>query len=92
MDPDAIVMVLPSDHFIGDEARFRSVLAEAVASAERGRVTTVGIVPTRPETGYGYIEVGAALEGSAKQVVRFVEKPDRTRAGTRGCSSSAPVT
>ena len=80
MDPDAIVMVLPSDHFIGDEARFRSVLAEAVASAERGRVTTVGIVPTRPETGYGYIEVGAALEGSAKQVVRFVEKPDRTRA------------
>ena len=80
LDPDAVVMVLPSDHFIGDEAKFQKVLATAVASAERGRVTTVGIVPTRPETGYGYIEVGDALEGEARAVKRFVEKPDRARA------------
>jgi mannose-1-phosphate guanylyltransferase len=80
LDPDAVVMVLPSDHFIADEPGFQKVLAAAVASAERGRVTTVGIVPTRPETGYGYIEVGDALEGEARAVKRFVEKPDRARA------------
>lgn len=82
LDPDAVVMVLPSDHFIADEQGFKDVLAAAVASAERGRVTTVGIVPTRPETGYGYIEVGGALDGGARAVNRFVEKPDRTRAET----------
>lgn len=80
LDPDAVVMVLPSDHFIADEAAFEKVLAAAVESAERGRVTTVGIVPTRPETGYGYIEVGDRLEGEARSVKRFVEKPDRARA------------
>jgi len=82
LDPDALVAVLPSDHFIADEEEFRRVLARALHSAESGRVTTVGIVPTRPETGYGYIEVGDAIEGdaSAKSVVRFVEKPDRARA------------
>ncbi|MBN9166944.1 MAG: mannose-6-phosphate isomerase [Myxococcales bacterium 68-20] len=80
LDPDAVVMVLPSDHFMTDEPGFQRVLAAAVASAERGRVTTVGIVPTRPETGYGYIEVGDALDGEARAVKRFVEKPDRARA------------
>lgn len=80
MDPDAVIMVLPSDHFIGNEPEFHKVLKAAVASAERGRVTTVGIVPTRPETGYGYIEVGNVLEGEARAVKRFVEKPDRARA------------
>jgi mannose-1-phosphate guanylyltransferase len=80
LDPDAIVMVLPSDHFIADEAKFRSALDAAVASAERGRVTVVGVVPTRPETGYGYIEVGDALDADARAVKRFVEKPDRARA------------
>ena len=82
LDPDGVVMVLPSDHFIGDEARFQGVLAEAVATAERGLVTTVGIVPTRPETGYGYIEVGDAIvdQSAARRVARFVEKPNRERA------------
>jgi mannose-1-phosphate guanylyltransferase len=79
-DPDAVVMVLPSDHFIGDEPSFLRVLERAVASAERGFVTTVGIVPTRPETGYGYIEVGEDVDGVARRVARFVEKPDRARA------------
>jgi mannose-1-phosphate guanylyltransferase len=88
LDPDAIVMVLPSDHFIADEPGFRAVLERAVASAESGRVTVVGIVPTRPETGYGYIEVGDPIgQGNesgkprgACAVKRFVEKPDRARA------------
>ena len=82
LDPDAVVMVLPSDHFITDEPAFRAVLERAVASAERGRVTTIGIVPTRAETGYGYIELGDALDDApgARAVARFVEKPDRARA------------
>lgn len=81
-DPDAVVMVLPSDHFIGDEAGLTNVLRAAVRVAEQGAITTVGIVPTRAETGYGYIELGAPLEGGsgAYAVKRFVEKPDRARA------------
>ena len=85
LDPDALVAVLPSDHFITDEEEFRRVLSRALDTAASGRVTTVGIVPTRPETGYGYIEVGDAIAGDdkgAKAVVRFVEKPDRARAET----------
>jgi mannose-1-phosphate guanylyltransferase len=80
LDPDAVVMVLPSDHFITDEKAFQSVLAQAVKAAEAGHVTTVGIVPTRPETGYGYIEVGAPLSGDARAVARFVEKPQLEKA------------
>jgi len=84
LDPDAVVMVLPSDHFIGDEPAFRGVLARAIESARRGRVTTVGIVPTRPETGYGYIEIGEPIPGTkdTRAVARFVEKPDRATAET----------
>lgn len=80
LDPEAVIAVLPSDHFITDEAAFRRVLEQAIATAASGRVTTVGIVPTRPETGYGYIEVGEPIDANAKSVVRFVEKPDRARA------------
>ncbi len=79
-DPDARIMVLPSDHVIERPEAFRAVLEEALAGADLGRLTTVGIVPTRPETGYGYIEVGAPLERSVHEVARFVEKPDLTRA------------
>ncbi|MCA9587483.1 MAG: mannose-1-phosphate guanylyltransferase [Myxococcales bacterium] len=79
-DPDAVLAVLPADHHIEDEAAFRDVLGRAIASARAGRVTTIGVVPTRAETGYGYIEVGADVEGGAKEVARFVEKPDKARA------------
>jgi mannose-1-phosphate guanylyltransferase len=74
-DPDAIVAVLPADHFIADEAAFRAVLARAIDVARSGWLTTVGIVPTRPDTGYGYIEVGERIAEGASQAVRFVEKP-----------------
>ena len=79
-DPDAVVVVLPADHFISDEPGFRKVLSRAVRVAEDGWLTTVGIVPTRPETGYGYIEVGAPILEGAHAVARFVEKPNRERA------------
>ncbi|MFO0743045.1 MAG: mannose-1-phosphate guanylyltransferase [Labilithrix sp.] len=80
LDPEAVVMVLPSDHFITDEKAFQTVLSDAVKAAEAGHVTTVGIVPTRPETGYGYIEVGDALPSGARKVTSFVEKPSLDRA------------
>jgi mannose-1-phosphate guanylyltransferase len=75
--------VLPADHFIADEPGFRAVLERALHAASEGWLATVGIVPTRPETGYGYIEVGERLEGAGEgvhSVIRFVEKPDRARA------------
>ncbi|MCL2778151.1 MAG: sugar phosphate nucleotidyltransferase [Polyangiaceae bacterium] len=87
MDPDAVVAVLPSDHFIANSAEFHRVLERAIATAALGHVTTVGIVPTRAETGYGYIELGAPLASAgnasntgAMSVLRFVEKPNLERA------------
>jgi mannose-1-phosphate guanylyltransferase len=79
-DPDALVAVLPADHFVADEPGFRSVLERAFSVAADGYLTTVGIRPTRPETGYGYIELGGLLRDGAHQVARFVEKPQRDRA------------
>ncbi|AGP42192.1 mannose-1-phosphate guanylyltransferase [Sorangium cellulosum] len=85
-DPEAVVVVLPSDHHIADVPRFLEVLEAAVASARGGAITTIGIRPTHPETGFGYIEAeGAGGAGSAapavpRQVLRFVEKPSRERA------------
>lgn len=81
-DPDAIVMVLPSDHFIADEDGFRDAMRAAAKLAETYSIATVGITPTRPETGYGYMEKGAPLGASGFEVKRFVEKPDRARAET----------
>lgn len=80
-DPDAIVVVLPADHFITDEPAFRAVLARAIDAAEAGWLATIGVTPTRPETGYGYIELGASLREGVHEVARFVEKPDHARAG-----------
>ncbi|HYG05950.1 MAG TPA: mannose-1-phosphate guanylyltransferase/mannose-6-phosphate isomerase [Stenotrophomonas sp.] len=75
---DALLLVLPSDHVIADEATFQRVVREAVPAAEAGKLVTFGIVPTGPETGYGYIKAGHG-EG-ARAVERFVEKPDLTTA------------
>jgi mannose-1-phosphate guanylyltransferase len=80
IDPEAIVAVLPADHFIGDEHAFLEVVARAVRVAEDGWLTTIGIVPTRPETGYGYIELGETIAHEAHAVTRFIEKPSRERA------------
>src|SRR5262249_51499265 len=80
-NPDAVLVVLPSDHHIGNPGGFRHALRLAVEAAAGGTITTIGIRPTHPETGFGYIEVGDALASNhAHDVVRFVEKPDRERA------------
>ena len=79
-DPDALLLVLPSDHVILDEAAFRERVNEARALAAQGLLLTFGIVPTAPETGYGYIEQGESLEFCAFAVRRFIEKPDAARA------------
>ena len=79
-DPDALCMVLPSDHHIADEEAFRAAAQEALAAARTGVITTLGITPTRPETGYGYIELGPRIDGAMHAVARFVEKPDHDTA------------
>lgn len=79
-DPDGIMVVLPADHFIVDEERFRETLRKARTVAETGKLVTLGITPTRPETGYGYIEAESGSGTDAAPVRRFVEKPPMERA------------
>jgi len=79
-DPDGIMAVLPADHYIVDEERFRDILRKARRVAEDGKLVTLGITPTRPETGYGYIEAESDCGGAAAPVRRFVEKPALERA------------
>jgi mannose-1-phosphate guanylyltransferase len=79
-DPDGIMAVLPADHYIVDEVRFREILLNARTVAETGHLVTLGITPTRPETGYGYIEAESEGGGAAVPVKRFVEKPALERA------------
>jgi mannose-1-phosphate guanylyltransferase len=81
-DPDASLVVLPADQHVIDRARFAEVLAAGLAAAERDdSIATIGITPTRPETGFGYVEIdGAPVHGEVAPVLRFVEKPDRARA------------
>jgi mannose-1-phosphate guanylyltransferase/mannose-6-phosphate isomerase len=77
--PEAIMLVCPSDHHIADEAAFRAAAAAAAKLAAEDWLVAFGIVPTSPETGYGYILQGEALDGGCR-VERFVEKPDLQRA------------
>lgn len=79
-DPDGVLMVLPADHYIGDPKAYLEVLSRALAAAAGGELVTVGIRPSRPETGYGYVEVGDELEPGVNRARRFVEKPNRQRA------------
>jgi len=77
-DPDALMLVLPADHLIGDVAAFHDAIRTAAEAAQHGHLSTFGIVAATPETGYGYIRKGAPLADSAGayQVAGFVEKPD----------------
>jgi mannose-1-phosphate guanylyltransferase len=80
-DPDAVLGSFAADHVIADEDGFRACVAEAVSAAAHGYVVTIGIEPTHPATGFGYIEMGAPLgDGSVRAVTQFVEKPDRAQA------------
>jgi mannose-1-phosphate guanylyltransferase/mannose-1-phosphate guanylyltransferase/mannose-6-phosphate isomerase len=81
-DPDALMLLLPSDHALADEAAFIAAIDRAAAAAAEGWLVTFGMTPTRAETGYGYIRRGALLQGleGCYEVARFVEKPDRATA------------
>lgn len=78
---DAVLLVLAADHLIDNQIAFANAVANATALANEGYLTTFGIVPTAPETGFGYMEKGEA-RGSGYQVARFVEKPDIETAKT----------
>lgn len=74
-DPDAVLLVLPADHLIGDTASFADAVRQARGAASAGALVTFGVRPDRPETGFGYIRRGDALDTSAFRVAEFVEKP-----------------
>lgn len=92
-DPDAVVAVFPSDHFVGDEATLMGCVAEATAAAQRGpgRIVLLGAIATEADTGYGWIEPGEPLDDLGPglyRVERFWEKPSVERAESclrRGC-------
>jgi mannose-1-phosphate guanylyltransferase len=75
-DPEAVIAVLSADHVVTSDEGFVEVINRAMTVAQTGTITTIGIVPTRPETGYGYIEAGVERGDGAKAALRFVEKPD----------------
>jgi len=81
---DKPMVVLPADHFIAEEETFRKILSIGCKLAQKGDIITLGIVPTRPETGYGYLERGEVkkeIEGVPVYAIkRFVEKPDQKTA------------
>jgi len=81
-DPDAVLWLLAADHAIADTAALHKNLAVATQAARTGRIVTFGMRPTAPETGYGYIAIGAALDDApgAYTVERFIEKPDAAQA------------
>ena len=82
-DPKALMLVAPSDHLIPQADAFRETVQAAVPRAQEGDLVTFGITPTRPETGYGYLELAAdgdAQADSPQALARFVEKPEAARA------------
>src|SRR4249919_2764129 len=78
---DPLLLVLPSDHVIRDADAFRQAIAIAVDAAAGGALVTFGIVPTSPETGFGYIQ-SVAGDARIRRVARFVEKPDAATAAS----------
>jgi mannose-1-phosphate guanylyltransferase/mannose-6-phosphate isomerase len=82
-DPDALMLVAPSDHVITDAAAFRAAVRDAMATAQSGTLVTFGIHPTAPETGYGYLELASGSNTTAtkpQKLKAFVEKPDAVTA------------
>ena len=81
-DPEAVLLVLPADHHIADVEALQSAVNEALTVVDEGRLITFGLIPSRPETGYGYIRCGDRLSGSISELAQFVEKPDVATAET----------
>ncbi|MDP6942693.1 MAG: mannose-1-phosphate guanylyltransferase [Myxococcota bacterium] len=80
LDPDALLAILPADQLIVDEDAYRTTASQALEAAAQGRIVTLGIPATRPETGYGYIRSGAPLADGVLSVEAFKEKPDHDTA------------
>ncbi|HEX3662391.1 MAG TPA: mannose-1-phosphate guanylyltransferase [Acidobacteriaceae bacterium] len=79
--PEAVIGIFPADHVITNEAAFVATIRRAIVLAAAGdNIVVLGIAPTRPEIGYGYIETGSELEPGVLRVRRFTEKPNRLRA------------
>jgi mannose-1-phosphate guanylyltransferase/mannose-6-phosphate isomerase len=80
--PDTILIVLPADHVIVNQAAFLSATQQAIAVAQTGALATFGIMPTMPETGYGYIRLGQSIDTipGAYRIAQFLEKPSRAAA------------
>ena len=79
LDPDATLLISPADHLIINESRFEEIIRTAWQTAQDGKLVTLGIEPTRPDTGYGYIEfekTEQTQKGSACPVLQFREKPN----------------
>ncbi|MDJ0933226.1 mannose-1-phosphate guanylyltransferase/mannose-6-phosphate isomerase [Breoghania sp.] len=83
-DADGLILMLPSDHLIADEAAFLEAVKAGEVAAKDGRIVTFGIRPSEPNTGYGYIHLGeaAGATGTTRDVLEFVEKPDWARAAS----------
>ena len=81
-DPDAVMLVAPSDHVIPDATAFRDAVTKGMEAVAAGQIVTFGIRPDRPETGYGYLQLSSKPDdsGAAIALTRFVEKPDSERA------------
>ncbi|HEX6773907.1 MAG TPA: mannose-1-phosphate guanylyltransferase, partial [Acidobacteriaceae bacterium] len=79
--PDVVLGVFPADHVIGNEEQFVATLRRGIALAAGGpNIVVLGVVPTRAETGYGYIETGAVIQPGIRGVRRFTEKPNQEKA------------
>ena len=81
-DPGAVLLVLPADHHVGNREAFTSAVQHGLAATEQGLLVTFGVVPTAPETGYGYVRGGADIESGVMTLAEFVEKPDAETAAT----------
>lgn len=79
-NPEALILIAPSDHAIPNPDAFRSALQRGIPAAEAGQIVTFGITPTRAETGYGWLELAGDVGAQAIPLRRFVEKPDAARA------------
>ena len=75
-DPDSLLLVLPADHYIGRPENLRDAVSAAIDVASAQKLVTFGLIPSRPETGYGYIKRGAVITPQAATLETFVEKPD----------------
>ena len=79
-DPEINLLVLPADHYVGKPAALIDAIERAAAASSQGKLVTFGIVPSRPESGYGYIKRGEALATDVSVLEQFVEKPDQPTA------------